>query len=80
MLLILNNRINDCRFDSRTLRLSKTEIHFFAFSNEYIKAPAEIAREERNIPIMAANFSHLVKTSSYFLVTIANRVLPINRT
>ena len=64
VLLILNNRINDCRFVSRTLRLSKSEIHFSAFSNEYIKAPAEIAREERNKPIIASNFPHLLTTSS----------------
>jgi hypothetical protein len=51
-----------------TLRLSKSEIHFSAFSNEYIKAPSEIAREERNIPMMASNFPHLVTTSPFHSV------------
>jgi hypothetical protein len=67
VLLILNNRINDCRFVSRTLQLSKSEIHFSAFSNEYIKAPAEIAREDKNPMALLTE----VMQTTYIVTTLA---------
>ena len=55
-------------FYANLLKQSIIFIHFSAFSNEYAKAPAAITSDDRNNPIIASKFVHLVATSPFRLV------------